>query len=136
VEDAVARFCAATEAGDMAGLASTLAPGVELPSPLIGRAVFKGRDDVLALLASVYGMLREVRWEQPIGDASRQVAIAEARVAGLRIGDAMGFELDGDGLISRVRPHLRPLLASTVFFLMIGPRVARRPAILLRALRA
>jgi hypothetical protein len=38
-------------------------------------------------------------------------------------------------LIVRVRPHLRPLPATIVFFLMVGPRIAPRPGILLRALR-
>jgi hypothetical protein len=135
MEDAVARYCAASESGDMAGLAETLAPDVRLPSPVIGRAVFKGRDDVVELLTAVYGMLRDVRWEQPIGEGSQRVAISQARVGGLFIGDTTVFELDSTGLIVRVRPHLRPLLATIVFFLMVGPRIAPRPGILLRAIR-
>ncbi|MCW3032792.1 MAG: hypothetical protein QOK19_183 [Solirubrobacteraceae bacterium] len=136
MNDAVPRFLAATEANDMAAVASTLAADATLPSPVIGRAVFKGRADVLAVLTLVYGMIRDVRWEAPFGEGSRWTAIAEARVAGLYIGDAMVFELDSDGLIVRVRPHLRPLLATIVFFLMIGPRVARQPGLLLRAMRS
>lgn len=136
MDDAVSRFLAATKANDMAALASTLAPDATLPSPVIGRAVFKGRADVLAVLTLVYGMLRDVRWEPPFGEGSRWTAIAEARIGGLQIGDAMVFELDAAGLIVRVRPHLRPLLATAVFFLMIGPRVARQPGLLLRAIRS
>jgi hypothetical protein len=119
---------------DAAG--STLAADVTLPSPLIGRAVFKGRDDVLALLRIVYSLLGAVRWQAPVGEGSRWVGLTETRVAGMRIDDAMVFELDGEGMIVQLRPHLRPLLATIVFFLLIGPRVAPQPGLLLRALRA
>lgn len=119
----------------MAALAATLAPDVELPSPVIGRAVFKGREDVTALLSEVYGMLRAVRWQPPLGDRTTQLAVSEARVGPMKIDDAMVFELDAEGRIKRVRPHLRPLLATVLFFLMMGPRIARAPGVLLRAMR-
>ncbi|HXB16323.1 MAG TPA: nuclear transport factor 2 family protein [Solirubrobacteraceae bacterium] len=135
MEDAVQRYCAAVESGDMTRLAATLAPDVELPSPVIGSAVFRGREDVTTLLTAVYGMLRDARWEPPVGDATQRLAIADARVGPMRIGDAMVFELDNEGRIARIRPHLRPLLATIVFFLMIGPRIIRTPGVVLRALR-
>jgi hypothetical protein len=47
----------------------------------------------------------------------------------------MIFELASDGRIDRIRPHLRPWLALTVFALMLGPRVARHPGLVWRALR-
>lgn len=136
MEDAVARYCAAVEAGDLAALAATLAPDVELPSPVIGRARFRGREDVTALLAAVYGMLHDIRWDPPIGDGAQRLAIAEARVGPMRIDDAMVFELDADARIARIRPHLRPLLAMILFFLMMGPRIVRTPGVLVRALRS
>jgi hypothetical protein len=135
MDDAVARYCAASQAGDMAALASTLAADVRLPSPLFRRMTFKGRADVLALLTIVYGMLRDVTWDQPSGDGASRVVISHARIAGVRIDDAMAFELDQDGLIRRIRPHLRPLLATTLFALMVGPRAAPQPGIVVRALR-
>jgi hypothetical protein len=135
MEDAVTRYCAAVEAGDMKALAATFAPDVRLPSPVIGSAVFTGREDVTKLLTAVYGMLKDVRWEPPVGDGAQRLAIAEARVGPMRIGDAMVFELDAEGRIARIRPHLRPLLATLLFFLMIGPRMARSPGVVLRALR-
>jgi len=135
MDDAVRRYCAATEAGDMTALAATFAPEVELPSPVIGSAVFRGRDDVAELLTTVYGALRDVRWEPPVGDGPQRLAIAHARIGPMRIDDAMVFELDGEGRIARIRPHLRPLLAIVMFFLMLGPRIARTPDLLLRALR-
>ena len=134
--DAVERYCSAVAAGDMAAMAEVLSPQVELPSPVIGRALFRGRDDVVTLLGAVYGVLRDVRWEPPVGSGRQRLAVAEARVAGMRIGDAMVFELDEDGRIERIRPHLRPLLAMAVFFLRLGPAIARQPAVLARALRS
>jgi hypothetical protein len=136
VDDAVASYCAASQANDMDALAATFAADVELPSPLSGHLVFRGRDDVSFLLAQVYSTLGDVRWQQPIGTGSTRLAVAESRVAGLRLDDAMHFELDDSGLIRRIRPHLRPWLATTVFALLVGPKVARRPGVLLRALRS
>lgn len=135
MEDAVGRYCAAVEAGDMAALEATLAPDVALPSPVIGRAVFRGREDVTALLTAVYRMLQDVHWERPVGGGPTRLAIARARVGPMRIDDAMVFELDGEGRILRIRPHLRPLLAMMLFFVMIGPRMLPRPGVVLRAVR-
>jgi hypothetical protein len=40
-----------------------------------------------------------------------------------------------DGLIRRIRPHLRPWLATTLFALLLGPKVVRHPGVVLRACR-
>jgi hypothetical protein len=119
----------------MEALAATFADDVELPSPLSGHLVFRGREDVRFLLGCVYDTISDVRWQQPIGGGSTRLAVAEARVGGLRVDDAMLFELDDSGLIGRIKPHLRPWLATTVFALLVGPKVARRPGVMLRALR-
>jgi hypothetical protein len=136
VDDAVTRYCAASEANDVDAMVATMAPDVELNSPLVGRMTFKGRDDVGELLGKVYATLTDLRWGQPLGQASERVAISDAKVAGLRITDAMVFDLSEDGHIRRIRPHLRPWLATTVFALMLGPKVARRFGIVVRALRS
>jgi hypothetical protein len=119
----------------MDALAASLAADVELPSPLSGHLLFRGRDDVRFLLGCVYDTISDVRWDPPLGQGSTRLALAEARVGGLRIDDAMLFGLDADGLIREIRPHLRPWLATTVFALLVGPKVARRPKMLARALR-
>ena len=51
------------------------------------------------------------------------------------ITDAMVLELDDAGLIVRIRPHLRPWLAITLFALLLGPKIARHPGVVRRALR-
>lgn len=136
VDDAVRRYCAASEANDMDALAATFASEIELPSPLFGMLKFRGRDDVKFVLSAVYGLLSSVTWEEPIGSGPTRVVVAHAKFAGLAIDDAMLFELDADDRIRCIRPHLRPLFATIVFALLLGPRVALRPSVLLRGLRS
>jgi hypothetical protein len=135
VNDAVTRYCAASEANDIDALLSTLAPDAKLVSPLSAHMVFRGHDDLRVLLAAVYGSMTGLRWTSQLGDARERVAIADGRVGGARLGDAMIFELGDDGLIRTIRPHLRPWFATTVFALLLGPKIARRPGVILRALR-
>ena len=68
-------------------------------------------------------------------DGDRGFMIAEARAGPFKIDDAMVFELDPDGRIQRIRPHLRPWLASTWFALAIGVKLARHPGVIWRAMR-
>ncbi len=128
------RYRIASEANDVEGLLDVLAPDAELVSPLSGRMVFRGREDLRVLLTAVYGGMRGLRWREEFGDAQHRVVIGEGRVGPLRMSDAMVFDLANDGRIQRIRPHLRPWLAVTLFALMLGPKVARRPGVLLRAL--
>ncbi len=133
--DAVARYCAASSANDVEALLATLSPQAEVVSPLSARAVFKGREDLRLLLGAIYGTLRGLSWEEPIGDGEQRTAIGRCRIGPLRLDDAMVFELGEDGLIRRVRPHLRPWLATSAFALVLLPKLAPHPGLLLRALR-
>ena len=69
--------------------------------------------------------LSNLIWHEVIGDGSTRVAVSDARIAGVTITDAMVLELDDAGLIVRIRPHLRPWLAITLFALLLGPKIAR-----------
>jgi mannose-6-phosphate isomerase-like protein (cupin superfamily) len=135
-DDAVARYLKATEANDIEALLATLAPGAELVSPISGQMVFRGERDVRILASAVYGSLRGLRWGPQIGESRVRTVIGEGRTAGVRFTDAMVFELDEQGRIARVRPHIRPWLGLTVFALVVGPQMARHPGVILRALRA
>jgi hypothetical protein len=134
VEDAVARYRAATEANDIGGVVDTLAPDAELVSPLSGRMVFSGHDDLRVLLTAVYGSLTGLRWREEVGDSTLRVVTGDAWVGRLKLGDAMVLELAEDGRIQRIRPHLRPWLALTLFALRLGPKVVRHPGLVRRAL--
>ena len=136
MDDAVARYIEASERNDIGAMMEVLAPDVELVSPISGRMIFRGEDDVRYLLTAVYGSLMGLRWTQTLGEGEHQVAVGEARLLGVRLTDAMLFELAADGRIRRIGPHLRPWLALTLFALVLGPQVARRPGMIWRALGA
>jgi hypothetical protein len=135
VDDAIVRYRAASESNDIDGLVDTLAPDVELISPVSGRMVFRGRDDLRVLLGVVYGALREWSWREELGEATPRVVIGDGAIGPFALGDAMVFELSDDGRIQRIRPHLRPWLGLTWFALVVGPKLARHPGIIWRALR-
>jgi hypothetical protein len=135
MDDAITRYRAASQANDIDALMATLAPDVEVVSPISGRLVFRGSDDVRFLLSAVYGCVRDLRWTLQLSDDASSVLFGEAKVAGIGLTDAMVFDIAPDGRISRVSPHLRPWLALTVFALVVGPKVARRPAAVWRALK-
>jgi hypothetical protein len=136
MDDAVQRYCAASEAGDIAAVVATLAPDVEVVSPISGRMVFRGLNDARVLLSAVYGSLEGLRWTEQLGNGERRVVVGEMRVGGVRMTDAMIFELGPDGRIRRISPHLRPWLALTLFAAILGPKMARHPGIVRRALTA
>ncbi|HYG97086.1 MAG TPA: nuclear transport factor 2 family protein [Solirubrobacterales bacterium] len=135
MDDAVSRYRSASEAGDIEGIMGALADDVEVVSPISGRMVFRGRDDVEVLLGAVYGSLRDLRWTQALGEGEQRVLLGKTRIGPVRMTDAMVFELAADGRIRRISPHLRPWLALTLFALVLGPKVSRRPGVVLRALR-
>lgn len=130
----VTAFCGASEKYDVDGMVATLAPDAELVSPLSGRMVFRGRDDLRVLLAVTYGSLSALKWTDALGDDAVSVAVSEGKIAGIRFTDAMVFELDEAGQIRRLRPHLRPLLAVIMFAAVLGPKLIRRWGVVRRAL--
>lgn len=136
MEDAVFRYRTASEAGDIEAVMGTLAADVEVVSPISGHMVFRGQDDVHVLLSAVYGSLSDLRWTETVGDGDSRVVLGEMRVGGVRMTDAMVFQLAPDGRIRRIGPHLRPWLALTIFAAIVGPKVARHPGVVRRALSA
>ena len=136
MEDAVARYRTASEAGDIDALMEALAPDVEVVSPISGHLVFRGHDDVRILLAAVYGTLRDVRWTDTVGEGGRRIALGDARIGPVRMTDAMVFDLAADGRIRRIGPHLRPWLALTLFAAALGPQIARHPGVVRRSIAA
>jgi hypothetical protein len=135
MDDAISRYRSATERADVSAIMAACAPDVEVVSPISGRMVFRGQKDVEFLLTGVYGSLKDLRWTDPVGDGSRRVMVGEARLLGVRMTDAMVFDLDPEGRIRRIGPHLRPWLALTLFAMVLGPKVSLRPGVVLRALR-
>lgn len=135
MDDAVARYRAASEANDVDGVMATFVPDVELVSPLSSRMVFRGHDDVRILHTAILGSVTGLRWRQEVGDSTVRVVMGDAMVGPLELGDAVVLELAEDGRIRRVRPHLRPWLAVTLFAVKLGSKLGRHPAAVRRAWR-
>jgi hypothetical protein len=135
MDDAIGSYRKASEANDLDRLIGLLAPDAEVVSPISGRMVFRGSDDLRILLGAVYSTTRGLRWTEEVGEGDARVLIGEFKVGPLRMSDAMAFDLAPDGLIRRIRPHLRPLLGTTLFALLLGGRVGLHPGVVLRALR-
>ncbi len=74
MDDAIARYRVATEANDVEAMMATMAPDVELVSPISGRMVFRGEADVRLLLTAVYGTLSRLRWTNSLGEGASRVA--------------------------------------------------------------
>jgi hypothetical protein len=136
MDDAIARYRAASEANDIDGMMATVSPDIELVSPISGRMVFRSVEDVRILFTAVYGGLRGLRWETELGEGATRVVVGETYVGPLKMTDAMVIELAQDGRIRRIRPHLRPWLALTLFALQLGLKVGRHPGVVVRALRS
>ena len=134
--DSVARYCVASAAKDVEGMLATLAPDVELISPLSASAIIRGKDDLRVLLGAIYSSLEGLHWGAPMSNGSTVVTVGSSRIAGLRIDDAMVFELGPDGSIVRIRPHLRPWLATTVLALVLLAKLAPHYDVMLRAAKA
>lgn len=135
MDDTVARFRAAYEAQDVDAVIAELVPTAELVSPISGRLVFRGTDDLRTLFTALFATVARIGWEREVGDGPVRVLVGTAAVGPFQMTDAMVVELDADGRIRRLRPHLRPWLALTVLALTLGPRVARHPGVVGRALR-
>jgi hypothetical protein len=133
--DAIAEFRAASEANELDAFMDALAPDAELISPLLARGVIRGKEDLKLLFAAVYGSLSGLRWTDEVREGDRGFVVGEARVGPFKIGDAMMFELDSIGRIKRMRPHLRPWLATTWFAIVVGAKLARHPGVIWRAAR-
>jgi hypothetical protein len=133
--DAIAVYREASEANDIDRLVGLLAPDAEVVSPISGRMVFRGPKDLRVLLGAVYSTTREMHWTEAVGEGDARVLIGTFKVGPLQMSDAMAFDLAPDGRIRRIRPHLRPLLGTTLFALLLGAKVGTHPGVVLRALR-
>jgi ketosteroid isomerase-like protein len=110
--DAVERYLEALRAHDWPALRATLAPDIARFGPY--NDDYRGRDDYASFLEHTVGALRgyELIVDRVAGDGrivlvelSETVDDRDGRR--LRTDEAVVFDLDGDGLISRVAVYLR-----------------------------
>lgn len=135
MDSAVDRYMAASQENDIDEMLATLAPDAELISPIVGSMVFRGHEDLRVVLRAIYGSLTGLRWHATLSDGRARVTLGTARIGPLTIEDAMLLKVGDDGSIRRIKPHLRPWGAITLFALKLGPRIARSPKVVQRALQ-
>lgn len=134
--DVVSQFLAAAAAGDTDALIATLADDAEMVTPLSSRVVVRGREDLRTFFAAFLPVLsRDLHWRIRVGNGDTTVAVAEARLGGVRVEDAMLIEQNTDGRIHRITPHVRPWLGLTVSAFVLGPKLMRHPGLIRRAIR-
>lgn len=112
-DDAVRRFLAAVAAGDADAVVATMTLDAQMITPLSGRAVIRGHSDLRIVFGALLPALsKNLRWQSRFGpnEAGVTIAIADTRLAGVHVQDAMLIEQGADGRICRVTPHVRPLL--------------------------
>lgn len=106
--------------------ASVLATDAVLVSPLTTRFTFCGPAEIEELLAGVFEILGDYRYERDMRGDGEAFLSAWARVRGVDLHELQHLELAGDGTISRITIAMRPLVALTAFAREIGPVMARR----------
>ncbi len=120
------RFRRAAEAHDIAGVLETLASNVVLRSPITDRVSFNGREEIRALLGSVFATISDIRYFADVGDERTRALFYRANVNGQPLEEATRIELDDDGQIREITLFFRPLPGLATLTAALAPRVARR----------
>jgi SnoaL-like domain len=119
-------FRAAMEAGDVDAVVAAFAPDAVFRSPVTGRLVFQGHEQIGALTAVVLDVFDDFRYTGEIRDGDTAVLLAKARIGGEDIEMVDSLRLDPEGKIRELTVFFRPLPASAVALRMIGTGLARR----------
>jgi hypothetical protein len=116
---------AAVEERDLVALRDSLAPDVELRSPISSRIRFQGRDQVAGLLGNVLEVLDGLHYTAQIGAGSEWTLVFRARVRGQELEGADVIRLDSDGLVREIVVFIRPLHGIAALSAELGPRLVR-----------
>lgn len=114
----------AMEARDHAAFVATLAPDVVLHSPATA-VPFRGREAVAALTRPVIAGFESWECRYEIADGDRHVLAIRARIGGRDVELMEELRHDGDGKVSELRLHGRPLAGVAAFAGVAGPALAR-----------
>jgi hypothetical protein len=132
--NAVEHYRSASQANDIDMIMESLSRDVEVASPIVGRMLFRGQRDVRILFSAVYSLATDLEWHRELVAEQTHVLVGELNVGPFRLSDAMVLDVDDDGHICRVTPHLRPWLGLTVFAICLGTRLIMTPSVLWRAI--
>lgn len=134
--DVLALYAKAGETSDADLVASLFAEDGTLRSPIFGRFVFRGRDDLRTLMSVVYRAVKDTQFTRRAREGRTAMLTGSSRVLGLRIEEAFAFDLDERGQIENVTVHIRPLPGLIALMLALSvPMTFRHPGVVLRAVR-
>jgi hypothetical protein len=116
----------AGENGDAAAAAATLAPDVEVISPLTASFRFHGPGQVTDMLASAFEVIHGIRYHTEVGDDRVWALFYHARAGREPLEEAQLIRLDDQDRIRELTLFGRPLPALTTVLAGIGPPLLRR----------
>lgn len=116
----------AMERKDAAAVAAHLAPDAVLRSPISRRIVFRGRDEIQALLEIVYATIGPATVDHVVGEGRTRVFITATTVRGLPLEDTMVMTFDDEDRVTELRLFIRAMPQLVTFAATLGPPLARR----------
>jgi hypothetical protein len=117
---------AAGENGDARAAAATLAPDVEVISPLTAKFRFHGPEQVTDMLASAFEVIHGIRFHTEVGEGRVWALFYHAQAGREPVEEAQLIRLDDQDRIRELTIFGRPLPALTEVMAGIGPRLLRR----------
>jgi hypothetical protein len=122
----IAAWRAAGENGDAQAAAATLAPDVEVISPLTASFRFHGPAQVTDMLDCAFEVIHDIRFHTEVGDGRVWALFYHARAGREPVEEAQLIRLDDQDRIRELTLFGRPLPALTTVMAGIGPRLLRR----------
>ena len=114
-------------------LGPLMAADVEFAAPASARLVFRGRADVISVLGVLFSTFSELVPRATGVTDGHVMVVVDGRFGPFWLTDAMLVEVTEHGGIRRLEPHLRPWPSATLFIVLAGARLLRRPRLLRRA---
>jgi ketosteroid isomerase-like protein len=119
-------FRAAVEAGDLDRVTALLAEDVTFCSPAVFKP-YSGRETVAFILATVFRVFEDFRYEREIGapDADDHALVFRARVGDKEVHGVDLLRMNADGQIADLTVMIRPLSALTAVSQAMGAQLAK-----------
>jgi hypothetical protein len=123
-EATTAEFRAAGERADLAAFLETLAPNVEVRSPISFRTRFDGLDDVAPLMRAAFDVIHDIDYFEDVGTSSTRALFYRARIGGQPVEGVILVRLDERAKVVEMTLFFRPLPGLTALTARLTPRLA------------
>lgn len=113
---------------ELTEMRAQLSPAVSLISPLTDGFTFDGPDEVMAVFASAFELLRDIETTAVTGQGADWVLHGTNTLRGRNLEEIQWLHVGEDGLIERITLFIRPASAAVSLLAKIGPPLHRRRA--------